>query len=153
MKVFVYEQGNDELGNPLPVAVARPNPQLLAQLGEAEVARMLVPAGVSYQLLDDDAVPADRAFRNAWKLSGATVDVDMGRAVEIHKDRLRTLRAPLLAASDTEFIRAIEAGDKRKQDEIAAKKQALRDVTVDPTIAAARTPEELKAAVPAILKE
>lgn len=94
----------------------------------------------------------DRTFRAAWKLSGSALAVDMPKARELHIERLRALREPLLAASDIEFIRAIEANDRDKQIEVAARKQALRDVTADPSISAARTPEELKAAIPAVLR-
>lgn len=77
--------------------------------------------------------------------------VNMQKAVEIKKDMIRAERQPLLAALDIEMMRAIEAGDAKKQAEIAAKKQALRDATKDPVVLNAATPEELKAAVPAAL--
>lgn len=77
--------------------------------------------------------------------------VNMQKAVEIKKDMIRAERQPLLAALDIEMMRAIEAGDAKKQAEISAKKQALRDATKDPVILNAATPEELKAAVPAAL--
>jgi len=79
------------------------------------------------------------------------IKVNMDKAVEIKKDMIRAERAPKLEALDVAFMRAVEAGDAEKQAEIAAKKQALRDATDDPVIAAAQTPEELKAAVPAAL--
>lgn len=78
--------------------------------------------------------------------------VNMQKAVEIKKDMIRAERQPLLAALDIEMMRAIEAGDTKKQAEISAKKQALRDATTDPVVLNAVTPEELKAAVPAALQ-
>lgn len=96
-------------------------------------------------------VPSDRTFRDAWQLSGQRVDVQMSKAREIHRDRLRKARAPLLAALDVEFMRAIEAGDKDVQKTVSAKKQTLRDVTVDPRIEAANTADELKAVWPDVL--
>jgi hypothetical protein len=80
------------------------------------------------------------------------IKVNMTKAVEIKKDMIRAERAPILADLDVQFMRAVEAGDADLQAEIAAKKQALRDATKDPAITAAKTPEELKAAVPAALK-
>jgi hypothetical protein len=80
------------------------------------------------------------------------IKINMTKAVEIKKDIIRAERAPILDSLDVEFMRAVEAGDTKKQAEIAAKKQALRDATKDPAIAAAKTPEELKAVVPAALK-
>jgi hypothetical protein len=100
--------------------------------------------------------PADRTFRNAWKIKGksaegvehaecADIEVDMPRAREIHKDFLRRKRVPLLEDLDIEYQRADERGDQQQKKAVAAKKQALRDVTDDPRIAAAKTPDDLKA--------
>jgi len=76
---------------------------------------------------------------------------DMTKAREIKRDQLRAERKPLLEQLDVEFMRAQEQGDQTKADEIAAQKQALRDVTADPAIDAATTPDELKAARPEAL--
>jgi len=81
------------------------------------------------------------------------ITVNMTKAVEIKKDMIRAERDPKLAALDVEFMRAVEAGDTDKQAEISTKKQALRDATSDPAIAAATTPDELKAVVPTALAE
>lgn len=80
------------------------------------------------------------------------IKVNMTKAVEIKKDMIRAERAPIMAELDVAFMRAVEAGDAEAQADIAAKKQALRDATKDPAIAAAKTPEELKAVVPAALQ-
>jgi len=79
------------------------------------------------------------------------ITVDMTKAREIKRDQLRAERKPLLEQLDVEFMRAQEQGDQAKADEIAAKKQALRDVTADPAIDAATTPDELKAVRPDVL--
>ena len=81
------------------------------------------------------------------------ITVNMTKAVEIKKDMIRAERDPKLAALDVEFMRAVEAGDTDAQATIAAKKQALRDATDDPAIAAATTPDELKAVVPTALAD
>jgi len=81
------------------------------------------------------------------------ITVDMTKAREIKRDQLRAERKPLLEKLDVEYMRAQEAGDTALQQEIAAKKQALRDATVDPAIDAATTPDELKAATPAALQD
>jgi hypothetical protein len=103
------------------------------------------------RMVDGD-VPADRTFRNAWTHDGTLVKVDMPKAREIHREHLRQMRAPLLQALDVEYQKADERGDQTEKQRIAANKQGLRDVTADPTIEAARTPEELKAAVPGVLR-
>ena len=90
-------------------------------------------------------VPQDRTFRGAWQFSGDVVEIDMVAAREIHKDNLRAERGPRLEALDTAWFRAAETGDADAQAQVAADKQALRDVTSDPRIEAASTPEALKA--------
>lgn len=80
------------------------------------------------------------------------ISVNMVKAREIHKNKLREMRAPLLSKLDIEYTKALEAGDTARMQEIAAEKQALRDVTKAPEIEAASTPEELKVAIPEILK-
>ena len=69
----------------------------------------------------------------------------MQKATEIKKDMLRAERAPLLADLDIQMLRAIETSNTAKQAEILAKKQALRDITANPVLLSATTPEQLKA--------
>jgi hypothetical protein len=80
-----------------------------------------------------------------------SITISMSKAREIHRDRLRRLRAPRLAALDVAFIRAMETSDTAHLAEIAKQKQALRDVTADARIDAARTPEALSTVIPDIL--
>lgn len=72
------------------------------------------------------------------------ISIDMIKAREIKRDLIRAERAPMMAALDVEFMRAVETGDTAKQQEVAAEKQRLRDATQDPSIDAAQTPDELK---------
>lgn len=88
-------------------------------------------------------VPTDRTFRGAWQFNGDAVDVDMTAALAIHKDNLRAARKPRLDALDVEYMKALEAGTGAA--EIAAQKSTLRDITDDARLAAAATPDELKA--------
>ena len=88
-------------------------------------------------------VPTDRTFRGAWQFNGDAVEVDMTAALEIHKDNLRAERKPRLDALDVEYMKALESGTGAA--EIAAQKATLRDITDDARLAAATTPEALKA--------
>jgi len=88
-------------------------------------------------------VPTDRTFRGAWQFSGDAVEIDMAAARDIHRDNLRAERKPLLEALDVAYMRALE--DDTGTVNITAEKQVLRDVTADPRIDAAATPDELKA--------
>ena len=112
----------------------------------------LPPDAINPRWADQSEIPADRTFRNAWKDGGASVVHDMPKCRELHKETLRSKRKPLMDALDTAYLRADEIGDVAEKARIAAKKQALRDVTADPAIAAAATPEELKAVLPDALK-
>jgi hypothetical protein len=67
--------------------------------------------------------------------------IDIEKARSLTKDRLRAERAPLLAALDIEFQRAVENG--AEIDAIVAEKNRLRDIT---NLAdAATTLDELRA--------
>jgi hypothetical protein len=70
---------------------------------------------------------ADNDFFNAWELANGVVSVNLTKAKEITKTRLRAERAPLLAAQDVLFQRALESGADTTA--IVAEKQRLRDVT------------------------
>lgn len=59
----------------------------------------------------------------------AKLGIDVAKVRELHKEKMREARKPLLEALDVQFMRAVEAGDTAKQAEIAAEKQALRDCT------------------------
>lgn len=104
-----------------------------------------------WEFIDPAVIPTDRTFRAAWVRDAGGVSVDMEKAVEVHKDTLRKVRAPLLQALDIEMMTAWAKGDTKTAQEVEAKKQALRDVTDDPRIEAATTPDELKAVVPEVL--
>jgi hypothetical protein len=108
---------------------------------------------VSHRVIPNEAVPTDREYRDAFcdVTPEPVIDVDIEKAREIHKDKLRRMRKPLLAALDLEMAMAFR--NPALQDEIEARRQTLRDVTADPAIVAASTIEELKAAVPAVLRD
>jgi len=76
--------------------------------------------------------------------------VNPNKAKAIWKDKWREARKPLLTSLDIEFMKAVESADTAKQAEIAAQKQALRDVTL--TEITGNTPEEIKSVWPDILK-
>ena len=71
---------------------------------------------------------------------GITVNID--KAKNITKDRLRAEREPLLEAQDVLFQRALESGADTTA--IVAEKQRLRDITNQ--IDSMTTVEELKGA-------
>lgn len=93
---------------------------------------------LSYEIVDDSAIPADRTFRNAWKHD---LTVDITKAHEITKERLRKDRQPLLEKLDVEVMKNI--ADPVKIAEIESQKQVLRDITK--VVDTLTTVDELKA--------
>jgi hypothetical protein len=70
------------------------------------------------------------------------ITVNINKAKDITKDRLRAERKPLLEAQDVAFQRALESGADTTA--IVAEKQRLRDITNQ--VDSMTTVEELKAA-------
>ena len=102
-----------------------------------------VPSGLSYEIVEDSAIPSDRSFRNAWKQNSKTIETDMTKAREIHKTNIRNARTPKLTELDVEFQKALETS--ASTTDIVNKKQALRDAPADSGIASADTEAKLKA--------
>jgi hypothetical protein len=55
------------------------------------------------------------------------IKINVDKAKEIQKDKIREVRKPLLEKLDVEFVRALELGTDT--EEIKTQKQALRDAT------------------------
>tara|TARA_R100001163_G_scaffold19020_1_gene16818 strand:+ start:611 stop:877 length:267 start_codon:yes stop_codon:yes gene_type:complete len=70
------------------------------------------------------------------------ITIDMAKAKEIHKTRIRAARPEKFAELDIEFQRALETSADTSA--IIAKKQALRDAPADSAIDTATTTDELK---------
>lgn len=77
------------------VAIIHPT----GELPIGEVARKDVPAGVPYRIVNDDEVPSDRTFRNAWKDDNG-IKVDMPKAKALTHEARRTARAAEFAPHD-----------------------------------------------------
>ena len=69
--------------------------------------------------------------------------INMNKAKEIHKNKIRKARAPKLAELDVEFQKALETSAETTS--IVSKKNALRDAPANAAIDAAKTEAELKA--------
>jgi len=154
MKIIVYKLNNNEL------RIFNPNPSSKKD-DETEnewMQRLLqdnaiVPAiAIEAEIVEQSSLPSDRTFRNAWRMNSKSISTDMVHARNIHREKLRELRAQKFIALDEQYLRADESGDIEAKRLIANEKQALRNVTADPAIEAAQTAEELKAVMPDILK-
>jgi hypothetical protein len=77
------------------------------------------------------------------------ITINLDKAKEIHKNKLRTARNPILSKLDIEFQRALETGANTAS--IVEQKQELRDITKHPDLLSATDIEEIKAFWPEIL--
>ncbi|ADP00151.1 predicted protein [Cyanophage NATL2A-133] len=69
--------------------------------------------------------------------------IDMAKARELHKNKIRDARKPKLADLDVEFQKALETS--ASTTDIVAKKKALRDAPANSAIGAASDSDALKA--------
>ena len=101
-----------------------------------------IPAGVQSFVVDHNSLPnQDNDFFDAWEQTSGVVTVNLSKAKEVTKRRLRVEREPLLVAQDVAFQRALESGADTSA--IVAEKNRLRDL---PTLAdACNTLNELRA--------
>jgi len=95
-----------------------------------------------YNAIDEEDLPNDREFRDAWKLDGS---IDLEKAKTIWRNKLRHARIAPLAVLDIEWLKAMEKGNVKQASAIANKKQTLRDITKREEISKATTIEEIKA--------
>ena len=116
---------------------------IITPAGDVNDAIKDVPSGLSYEIVEDSVIPTDRSFRNAWKQNSKTIETDMTKAKEIHKDKIRIARTPKLAELDIEFQKALETSSSTT--DIVAKKQLLRDAPAASGISTAASEADLKA--------
>ena len=110
------------------------------ELVEEQIARTDLTCQ-KWEVITKNDLPA-RVYRNAWCDAGlGKIGHDMAKARELHRDILRTARAPRLLALDVEMSKAYQ--DKAKQDQIEAQRQRLRDAPAHPFIDQAQTIEDL----------
>lgn len=116
MQVIIYTNEN---GN---VSVCVPT-------GELDIQAVKAKDTPSHSIIvqDSELPQADNDFFDAWELSNGTVSVNLTKAKELTKARLRREREPLLAAQDVLFQRAQETNADTTA--IVAEKQRLRDIT------------------------
>jgi hypothetical protein len=113
-----------------------------------EVAAKDVPEGVAYKIVEDDAIPADRFFRNAWVASGAAVDVDLDKAKDIGHDIRRTKREAEFAPFDAIIMKQIP-GNSATEAEASRQEIRFKYALIQDAINVAETPDEIKSALEA----
>lgn len=114
--IFSGETGN--------VCVCTPTGELPIE----EVQQRDLPAGVDSYIVNSDSLPnADFDFYDAWEQTGGVVTININKAKEVAKNRLRIAREPLLAAQDIAYMKALESGADTSA--IVAEKVRLRNIT------------------------
>jgi hypothetical protein len=111
-----------------------------------EVAAKDVPEGVAYEIVEDDAIPADRFFRNAWVANGAAVDIDLDKAKDIGHDIRRAQRAEEFKPYDEVIMKQIP-GNSAAEAEEARQQIRFKYALIQDVIEAAETPDEIKSAL------
>lgn len=137
-----------------PVKNTFPFPEAITDAAAEERAWNTLPSeALNPTWISRDQIPGDRTFRNGWEAKDGSISFNLDKCKEIHRDKLRRLRAPKLLVLDVQYMLADERGDVTTKREIAAQKQVLRDITALPEIEAAKTPDELKRILPQVLQE
>jgi hypothetical protein len=111
-----------------------------------ELALKDVPEGAPYEIVEDDAIPSDRTFRNAWVMGDCCVEHDLDKCKEIGHAIRRTKRAEEFAPHDEVIAKQIPGKDAAEAEEA---RQAIRNkyTEVQEAIDAAETPDEIKTAL------
>lgn len=118
------------------------------ELSIEEVAKKDVPAGVSYEIVEDDAIPSDRTFRDAWVMGDCCIDHDLDKCKALGHDKRRAARDEEFKPHDEVIMKQIPGADA---DAAEAARAAIRTKyeQVQTAIDAATTPDEIKTALEA----
>lgn len=128
------------------VAVVIPTAEFLQDHTMEDLAARVVPAGAAYEIVEDDVVPSDRTFRDAWVKDKRHVKVHMDKAKEIAHERRRAARSTEFAPFDQVIAMQIPGKSAQAAEAERAKIRAKYDV-MQTAIDAAKTPDEIKKAM------
>ena len=119
------------------------------ELSIEEIAKKDVPVGVPYEIVEDDAIPSDRYFRNAWVLGDCCVEHDLDRCRAIGHDMRRAKRAEEFQPYDEVIAKQIPGADAAAAE---FERLQIREkyAFIQEAIDLAATPEAIKAALEAI---
>ncbi len=113
-----------------------------------ELALKDVPEGVAYEIVDVDAIPSDRYFRNAWVMGDCCVEHDLDKCKALGHDLRRQQRAEEFKPYDDVIMKQIPGADATAAEEA---RQQIRDkyALIQDVIEGASTPDEIKTALEA----
>ena len=123
-----------------------------------KLAEIVVPKGTQFIIVNQSDIPLDRTFRDSWKinitnskLKKGSIKIDLEKAKEIWKEKLRKDRKLIFESLDLEVIKKLEDG--KDTSVITEKKQKLRDITNHSRFDKVQSVEELKTLTIDILME
>jgi len=116
------------------------------ELSIEEIAKKDVPVGVAYEIVEDDAIPSDRTFRNAWVMGDCCIEHDLDKCKALGHDMRRAKRAEEFAPLDDILAKRIPGHDP---EDIESARQEIRTryALIQKDIDAATSPEEIKQAL------
>lgn len=134
---------NDENG------VSIVNPGINCSLSIKELAKKDVPASPDGTprkciFVDQQDMPSDREFRDAWYIEGEKIGIDIQKARSIHMSKIRKVRNIAIKELDGLVMRAIEVGDEVELKRLSIAKQVLREIPSKANLDRFVSVEELK---------
>ena len=108
-----------------------------------EIAEKDLPDGKPYKIMDSSKLPESSIFRDAWVADDNwTISIDMERAREVWRNKIRFARASKWEQLDVAYMKALEiSGDV---SEIVEEKIMLRDFPNQESIELSESVEELE---------
>jgi hypothetical protein len=134
MPFIIYPQDGNKLAVIIPT-------------GDVNDAIKDVPTETPYAIVDS-IENIDNDYFNGFVYADGTAVADIATCKNIHLDKFRAARTPLLAKLDVDYMKAIEVEDSVAASAIAVQKQELRDIT---KITLPDTLPEIKATWPTVL--
>jgi hypothetical protein len=104
------------------------------ELSIDELAKRDIPSDIEYLLLDKTSLPQVGELFDALVIKNHQITIDTDRSETIIKNNWRRQRKGILERYDLLFMRAVETGNTEALEDIARKKQMLRDVTAIPIV-------------------
>jgi hypothetical protein len=129
-KRIIYKKNDGSIGIIVPVEKLRQDNETEKAFLE-NLASNLIASDIPRLIISIEELP-ERTFRNAWEWKGdknPQLKINLKKAKKIWLNKWRETRKPLLEKLDIEYFVAVENKDEESQNEIAQKKQELRDLT------------------------
>jgi len=119
---------------------------IITPTGDIERAKQDVPSGTAYEVVEDNKLPTDRTFRNAWVKGSGVVTEDVTKAKAIAHDTRRLKRAAEFKPHDDIIAKQIP-GESASDAETARAAIRTKYATMQTNIDNATTTSKIKEAL------